>query len=100
MVLNIFSKLGNYEDEFYLSEFLLLAFEKVNLWKSKIFVKVNSDNLNNMKSVSVVEAFSKIVFTENLMSIEKMYYSEFQKPLSQQFFLKDFLFSFRFASAL
>ena len=86
MVLNIFSKLGNYEDEFYLSEFLLLAFEKVNLWKSKIFVKVNSDNLNNMKSVSVVEAFSKIVFTENLMSIEKMYYSEFQKPLSQQLF--------------
>ena len=86
MVLNIFSKLGNYEDEFYLSEFLLLAFEKVNLWKSKIFVKVNSDNLNNMKSVSVVEAFSKIVFAENLMSIEKMYYSEFQKPLSQQLF--------------
>ena len=86
MVLNIFSKLGNYEDEFYLSEFLLLAFEKVNLWKSKIFVKVNSDNLNNMKSVSVVEAFSKIVFTENLMSIEKMYYNEFQKPLSQQLF--------------
>ena len=86
MVLNIFSKLGNYEDEFNLSEFLLLAFDKVNLWKSKIFIKVNSDNLNNMKPVSVVKAFSKIVFTENLMSIEKMYCSEFQKPLTRQLF--------------
>ena len=39
-----------------------------------------------MKPVRVVEAFSKIVFTENLMSVEKMYCSEFQKPWSQQLF--------------
>ena len=54
LVFNIFSKLGIYE------AFLLFDQDSFCLyfWINLIFVKVNSDNQNKMKPVSVVEVYT------------------------------------------
>ena len=58
----MFSKLGNYEDNFLLDQDSCCLFFLIN----QIFVKLNSDKWNKVKPVSVVEGFSQLVFNENL----------------------------------
>ena len=61
-----------------------------------------------MKPVSVVEVYttkfsyslSLLKIYENLMSIEKMYYNESRKSLSQQLLFEVSVFRFHFVSAL
>ena len=50
-MLNIFSKLGTYEDDFLFDQVSCCLY----FWKNEIFVKVNSDKQDKMKSVCVVE---------------------------------------------